>query len=46
LGSAVRHVDRETSKRGLFVFLAHIRAGLAHGFDTGIQRDKVIAIAA
>jgi hypothetical protein len=44
--SAVRHVDGKAAQRGFLVLFVHVMAGLAHGLDTGVEADKVLAIAA
>lgn len=44
--SAVGYVDGQTAKRGFLVMFVHVPAGLAHGFNRGIQRDEMLPVPA
>src|SRR5690606_27682843 len=44
-GSALDDIDRQPAAGGFLVFAFHVGAGLAHGADDLVQRDKVPAIA-
>ena len=39
-------VDGEAAAGGFFVFVFHVAAGVAHGFDYFVERDEVRAVAA
>jgi len=42
--SAIGDVHGETAERGFLVFIAHVSAGLAHGFDAGVEWHKMRAV--
>lgn len=44
--STIRQVDCQAALAGLFVFLIHVAASIAHGGNAVIERHEVLAIAA
>lgn len=45
LESAGDDVDRKPTLAGFLVSLAHVVSGLAHGLDTGVERNEMLAVA-
>src|SRR5580698_1726306 len=43
--SAFRHVHCQAAEESLFIYAAHVEAGLSHGADDLVQGDAVLAVA-
>ncbi len=42
--STIRQVDRQSALAGLFVFLVHVTAGVAHRCDAVVERHEMLTI--